>query len=65
MVGMEYVLLHVLEPILYVVRKQHRHNANEATPISDYYIIGGMVFKAPDLASVINSRIVWTNLHIA
>lgn len=60
MVGVEYILLHVLEPILYVIRKQHRHSIAETTPIADYYIIGGMVYKAPDLASVINSRIVIT-----
>lgn len=58
MVGVEYILLHVLEPILYVIRKQHRHSVTETSPISDYYIIAGTVYKAPDLASVINSRIV-------
>ncbi|XP_067616767.1 mediator of RNA polymerase II transcription subunit 6 isoform X2 [Eurosta solidaginis] len=60
MVGVEYILLHVAEPILYVIRKQHRHSPTEATPMADYYIIGGMVYKAPDLASVINSRILAT-----
>lgn len=55
---MEYILLHVAEPILYVIRKQHRHSPSEATPIADYYIIGGTVYKAPDLANVINARIV-------
>ncbi|KAH8243960.1 hypothetical protein KR032_011763 [Drosophila birchii] len=58
MIGLEYILLHVAEPILYVIRKQHRHNPSEATPIADYYIIGGTVYKAPDLANVINARIV-------
>ncbi|XP_012155078.1 mediator of RNA polymerase II transcription subunit 6 isoform X2 [Ceratitis capitata] len=60
MIGVEYILLHVAEPILYVIRKQHRHSPTEATPMADYYIIGGMVYKAPDLASVINSRILAT-----
>lgn len=58
MVGVEYILLHVHEPILYVIRKQHRHNPQEATPLADYYIIAGIVYKAPDLCSVISSRIV-------
>ena len=58
MVGLEYILLHVHEPILYVIRKQHRHNPQEATPIADYYIIGGTIYKAPDLGNVISSRIV-------
>ena len=63
MTGVEYILLHVAEPILYVIRKQHRHSPTEATPMADYYIICGMVYKAPDLANVINSRIV-SCMHI-
>ena len=60
MTGIEYILLHVQEPILYVIRKQHRHSTgqNDVTPLADYYIIAGVVYQAPDLASVINSRLV-------
>jgi hypothetical protein len=58
MTGLEYILLHVQEPILYVIRKQHRHSPTHATPLADYYIIAGIVYQAPDLISVINSRIV-------
>lgn len=57
MVGMEYILLHVQDPILYVIRKQHRHSPTEATPMADYYIIAGTIYQAPDLANVFNSRI--------
>lgn len=58
MTGLEYVLLHVQEPILYVIRKQHRHSSQQVTPLVDYYIIAGIVYQAPDLASVLNSRLV-------
>lgn len=57
MQGVEYVLLHVQEPILYVVRKQHRHSPTQVTPLADYYILTGVVYQAPDLCSVINSRL--------
>lgn len=60
MVGVEYILLHVQDPILYVIRKQHRHSPSEATPMADYYIIAGTVYQAPDLASVFNSRLLST-----
>lgn len=60
MTGLEYVLLHVQEPILYVIRKQHRHSPQQVTPLADYYIIAGVVYQAPDLASVLNSRLVST-----
>lgn len=54
---MEYILLHVQDPILYVIRKQHRHSPTEATPMADYYIIAGTIYQAPDLASVFNMRL--------
>uniref|UniRef100_A0A2M4ATS0 Mediator of RNA polymerase II transcription subunit 6 n=1 Tax=Anopheles triannulatus TaxID=58253 RepID=A0A2M4ATS0_9DIPT len=64
MTGMEYILLHVQDPILYVIRKQHRYSPTEATPLADYYIIAGTVYQAPDLASVFNSRILSTVHHL-
>ncbi|XP_078000093.1 mediator of RNA polymerase II transcription subunit 6-like [Glandiceps talaboti] len=54
--GLEYILLHVQEPILYVIRKQHRHSPNQVTPLADYYIMAGTVYQAPDLGSVLNAR---------
>ncbi|XP_047096904.1 mediator of RNA polymerase II transcription subunit 6 isoform X2 [Schistocerca piceifrons] len=64
MTGLEYILLHVQEPILYVIRKQHRHTPTQATPLADYYIIAGTVYQAPDLMSVINSRLMSTIHHL-
>lgn len=58
MTGLEYILLHVQEPILYVIRKQHRYSPTTATPVADYYIIAGVVYQAPDLGSVVSSRLV-------
>lgn len=58
MTGLEYILLHVQEPILYVIRKQHRHSPTAVSPIADYYIIAGVVYQAPDLGSVVSSRLV-------
>lgn len=63
MTGLEYILLHVQDPILYVIRKQHRHSPTQATPLADYYIIAGIVYQAPDLASVLNSRLVSSALY--
>lgn len=64
MTGLEYILLHVQEPILYVIRKQYRHSPTQATPQADYYIIAGVVYQAPDLASVINSRLLSAVHHL-
>ncbi|KAG9336754.1 hypothetical protein JZ751_003102 [Albula glossodonta] len=57
MVGVEYILLHAQEPILYIIRKQQRQSSSQAIPLSDYYIIAGVVYQAPDLGSVIGSRV--------
>ncbi|XP_059159537.1 mediator of RNA polymerase II transcription subunit 6-like isoform X2 [Physella acuta] len=62
MTGCEYSLLHAQEPILYVIRKQHRHSPTQVTPLADYYIIAGTVYQGPDLCSVVNSRLLNT-LH--
>ena len=64
MVGIEYELLHVQEPILYVIRKQHRHSPTQVTPLADYYIVAGYVYQAPDLESVINSRMLNAIHHL-
>ncbi len=37
---------------------------SQVTPISDYYIIAGTVYQAPDLGSVLNSRLISTVNHL-
>ncbi|XP_025833756.1 mediator of RNA polymerase II transcription subunit 6 [Agrilus planipennis] len=64
MTGLEYVLLHVQEPILYVIRKQHRHSPTQVVPFADYYIIAGIIYQAPDLATVLNSRLLSAVHHL-
>lgn len=62
MIGIEYIVLHVQEPILYVIRKQHRSSPVQIAPLADYYILAGTVYQAPDLQSVVNSRLT-TSVH--
>lgn len=38
MTGLEYILLHVQEPILYVIRKQHRHSNTQGKTIKNLLI---------------------------
>ncbi|MBN3305043.1 MED6 polymerase, partial [Amia calva] len=57
MVGFEYILLHAQEPILYIIRKQQRQSPTQVVPLADFYIIAGVVYQAPDLGSVIGSRV--------
>ncbi|KAL7992372.1 hypothetical protein Chor_016628 [Crotalus horridus] len=62
MVGVEYILLHAQEPILFIIRKQQRQNPTQVIPLADYYIIAGVIYQAPDLGSVVNSRVL-TAVH--
>lgn len=62
MTGVEYILLHAQEPILFIIRKQQRQTPTQAIPLADYYIIAGVIYQAPDLGSVINSRLL-TAVH--
>ena len=55
-------MLHVQEPILYVIRKQKRLSPTHVFPLADYYILAGIVYQAPDLQSILNSRLM-TGLH--
>lgn len=57
MQGIEYQLLHAQEPILYIVRKQHRYSPAQTTPLNNYHIIAGEVYQTPDLSAIINSRL--------
>nr|CAH7750613.1 unnamed protein product [Callosobruchus chinensis] len=49
---------------IYVIRKQHRHSPTQVTPLAEYYIIAGVVYQAPDLASVLNSRLLSCVHHV-
>lgn len=64
MTGIEYVLLHVQEPILYVIRRQDRMSPDTATPLVDYYILAGVVYQAPDINSIIQSRVLNSALNL-
>lgn len=64
MIGIEYTLLHVQEPILYVIRKQHRNGPESTNPLVDYYILAGVVYQAPDLNSIVQSRVLNASLNL-
>jgi len=64
MTGLEYILLHVQEPILYVIRKQERIGTDSVNPLIDYYILAGVVYQAPDAYSIVQSRLLNSALNL-
>ncbi|KAF6035738.1 MED6 [Bugula neritina] len=62
--GIEYKLVHVQPPILYIIRKQYRQNSESVTPMAHYYVIGGIIYKAPDVCTLVNSRMMNTTFSL-
>ncbi|CAH8487393.1 unnamed protein product [Heterobilharzia americana] len=60
MTGVEFYLHHSQEPILFIIRKQQRLSPTQITPLAYYYVINGTVLQAPDLATLLNSRLLTT-----
>ncbi|KAI6198394.1 Mediator of RNA polymerase II transcription subunit 6 [Aphelenchoides fujianensis] len=57
MTGIQYVL-HKSRPPLFVIRKQKRNGPFQVQPLCYYYVLNGIVYQAPDLYSVVNSRLI-------
>lgn len=58
MTGFEYMLSEVMEPHLFVIRKQKRDGPEKVNPVLTYYILDGSIYQAPQLGSVFAARIV-------
>ncbi|XP_031268624.1 mediator of RNA polymerase II transcription subunit 6-like [Pistacia vera] len=57
MTGMEYILNDVMEPHLFVIRKQKRDSPEKVTPMLTYYILDGSIYQSPQLCNVFAARI--------
>lgn len=56
MTGTEYMLNEVLEPNLFVIRKQKRDGPEKVTPMLTYYVLDGSIYQAPQLCNVFAAR---------
>ncbi|CAD6337223.1 unnamed protein product [Miscanthus lutarioriparius] len=65
MTGMEYLLSEVMEPHLFVIRKQKRESPEKSSPMLAYYILDGSIYQAPQLCNVFASRISRAMHHIS
>ncbi|KAK1265155.1 Mediator of RNA polymerase II transcription subunit 6 [Acorus gramineus] len=62
MTGIEYILNEVMEPHLFVIRKQRRDGPEKVTPMLTYYILDGSIYQAPQLCNVFASRITYVGV---
>ncbi|KAG9456535.1 hypothetical protein H6P81_001043 [Aristolochia fimbriata] len=65
MTGHEYNLNEVMEPHLFVIRKQKRDGPEKVTPLLTYYVLDGSIYQAPQLSNVFASRIARALYHIS
>eukprot|EP01112_Ceratiomyxa_fruticulosa_P007394 TRINITY_DN1916_c0_g1_i1.p1 TRINITY_DN1916_c0_g1~~TRINITY_DN1916_c0_g1_i1.p1 ORF type:complete len:236 (-),score=55.88 TRINITY_DN1916_c0_g1_i1:82-789(-) len=56
--GIEYILSHWQEPVLYVITKQYRKSEVDVVPKVVYYIIDGTIYQSPSAHNVFSARIV-------
>ncbi|XP_050231704.1 mediator of RNA polymerase II transcription subunit 6 [Mercurialis annua] len=65
MIGIEYMLNEVIEPNLFVFRKQKRDSPEKVTPMLTYYVLDGSIYQAPQLCNVFAARIGRALYHIS
>ncbi|XP_020265242.1 mediator of RNA polymerase II transcription subunit 6 isoform X2 [Asparagus officinalis] len=65
MTGNEYMLSEVMEPHLFVIRKQKRDSPEKVTPMLTYYVLDGSIYQAPQLCNVFAARIGRAIYHIS
>lgn len=65
MTGIEYTLSEVMEPHLFVFRKQKRDGPEKVTPMLTYYVLDGSIYQAPQLCNVFAARIGRALYHIS
>nr|GLL23450.1 mediator of RNA polymerase II transcription subunit 6 [Ipomoea trifida]GMC76055.1 mediator of RNA polymerase II transcription subunit 6 [Ipomoea batatas] len=65
MTGIEFSLSEVMEPHLFVFRKQKRDSPEKVTPMLTYYVLDGSIYQAPQLCNVFAARLGRALFHIS
>ncbi|PWY98764.1 MED6-domain-containing protein [Testicularia cyperi] len=55
--GLEFVLVHAKPPSCFVIQKRWRTSPTETTPLAAYYVINDSIYQAPDLYSILATRL--------
>ncbi|RIA89123.1 MED6 mediator sub complex component-domain-containing protein [Glomus cerebriforme] len=64
MTGIEFYVAQADPPSFFLVQKRRRISEYDAIPLATYYIIRGIVYQAPDLYTIIGSRIYTSLYHL-
>ncbi|KAL3067982.1 hypothetical protein niasHT_037972 [Heterodera trifolii] len=58
MTGIQFVLVEPCSPPLFLVRKQQRNGPDKITPLCHFYVLDGTVYQAPDMHTLLHSRLI-------
>ncbi|PWA74244.1 mediator of RNA polymerase II transcription subunit 6 [Artemisia annua] len=61
----EFMVSEVMEPHLFVMRKQKRDSPERVTPMLTYYVLDGSIYQAPQLCNVFAARVGRALYHIS
>ncbi|KAJ2586635.1 Mediator of RNA polymerase II transcription subunit 6 [Coemansia sp. RSA 1722] len=56
MVGIEFAVTHQEPPALFIITKFRRSSPTKVVPLAVYYIVDGNTYEAPNLYSIISTR---------
>ncbi|KAI3422533.1 hypothetical protein GPALN_013038 [Globodera pallida] len=56
--GIQFVLVEPCSPPLFLVRKQQRSGPDKISPLCHYYVLDGTVYQAPDMHTLLHSRLI-------
>ncbi|PWA73807.1 mediator of RNA polymerase II transcription subunit 6 [Artemisia annua] len=65
MTGIEFMVSEVMEPHLFIMRKQKRDSPERVTPMLTYYVLDGSIYQAPQLCNVFAARVGRALYHIS
>uniref|UniRef100_A0A914HGF9 Mediator of RNA polymerase II transcription subunit 6 n=1 Tax=Globodera rostochiensis TaxID=31243 RepID=A0A914HGF9_GLORO len=56
--GIQFVLVEPCSPPLFLIRKQQRSGPDKISPLCHYYVLDGTVYQAPDMHTLLHSRLI-------
>lgn len=65
MKGIEFVIVLAREPDLWIIRKQQRLSPMEVRLKATYFVVGGNIYQAPSVYSIVSSRLLSTTLNLS
>ena len=56
--GLEFALVHARPPVCFVIHKRWRHSPDKVDkPLASYYIINDCIYQAPDIYTILSTRL--------